>query len=227
MKSFRFMRTAPGAVLAAAIVMTTGASAYALTNWFNGSVAVTQHHTVLSVDLSACHGNLPAGVNSTDRHHVQFEILGKPHISASDLQAKLLVECEYQAVMNFYHKQPTLANSDLFSGTITGVSGQSIGLAYHWAGAAQQKEFTTTPGFTVYSEGTATTLNNLHVGDHVVFVAQNQNTMEGTDPLASSSAVQSVFKTQYDTSDAMSASKNGFYQDNNIMPLDLYQQLNK
>lgn len=227
MKSFNFLRTVPGAALAAAVVITTGASAYALTNWFNGSVAVTQHHHVLSVDLSKCQGPLPPGVDSTDRHNVQFEILGSPHIAAADLQVKLLTECEYQAVAAFYHSQPALAGSSLTAGTVLSTSEHTITLAYHWANGTQQKTFALAPDFSAYNQGTATTLASLQAGDHIVFATQSQQALEGTDPLASASGIQSVFKTEYDTVSAMSASKNGFYQDNNIMPLDWYQQLHK
>jgi len=227
MKTLNFLRTAPGAIIAAAVVVTTGASAYALTNWFNGSVAVTQQRSVLSVDLSACQGALPAGINGTDRHHVQFEILGNPHISASDLQAKLLVECEYQAVAAFYHNQPVLAGSSLTSGTVIGTGDHTLTLAYHSTNGTQQKTFTLAQNFSAYNQGTAATLASLQAGDHVVFATKNQQTLEGTDPLASVNEVQSVFKTEYDTARAISASKNSFYQGSNIMPLDWYQQLHK
>jgi hypothetical protein len=225
MKSLPFLRTAPGAALVVAILATTSAGAYALANWFNADVAVKENNTVLSVDLSECKGSLPPGVESADKHNIQFKILGNPHISAADLQQRLLVECEYQAVVNFY--QNKLADIHLQVGTVTSIGDDTIRVSYQWGGKANQRTFSLTPASTVYSQGLPITLRDLLPGDTIVFVTQNQAVQEGVDPLATTTNVLSIFRTQYDTAQAMSAAKNGFYENNNIMPLEMYNQLHR
>jgi len=225
MKSLSFLRTAPGVTLALAILATTSAGAYALANWFNADITVKQNNTVLAVDLSDCKGSLPPGVESADKQNVQFKIVGNPHISVNDLQQRLLAECEYQAVVNFYHDK--LADAHLQAGKVTSIGDDTVSVSYHWGGKANEKIVSFTPTSTVYNQGSLTSLRDLRPGDSIVFVTQNQAVQEGIDPLAAATGVLSIFKTQYDTAQAMSASKNGFYEDNNIMPLDMYEQLHK
>lgn len=107
MKKLNFLRTVPGVGLVVAVVATSGVGVYALSNWFGGTVAVTQDTaSTFSVDLSSCQGGLPPGFAPTeDRSNVQFKITGEPHISAQDLQKQLLGECEAGAVTEFYAKQ--------------------------------------------------------------------------------------------------------------------------
>lgn len=226
MRSLKFLRTAPGAALLVAILATTGASAYALTNWFNGNVSVNQKDSVLSVDISQCRGNLPAGIEPTaDKHNVQFKILDSKHISASDLQQQLLVNCEYQAVVDFYRQSASTKDADTHTGIVKSINGDNISLTYLWGGKTHQKSFTLTSKTTFYDKGVTTNAQNLQPNDTVVFVTPHQaSIIEGTDPLTNTKEIQSIFKTQYDTSKALSASKNGFYSDNNIMPMDLYNK---
>jgi hypothetical protein len=228
MKSLTFLRTAPGAALAVAIIATTSAGAYALANWFNADVTVTQSNSVLSVDLSGCKGNLPSGIESnSDRHNVQFRILENPHISAANLQQNMLAECEYQAVVSFYHSQPATASVSLRAGKVAAISDSTVRLAYQWGGRTVDKTFSLTPNTTVYDQGSPVPVNDLRPGDTIIFATQNQQVPEGVDPLADTNDVLSIFKTQYNPGQAMSASKNGFYEDNNIMPLDMYNRLHK
>jgi hypothetical protein len=228
MKSLSFLRTAPGAVLAVAILGAMSASAYALTNWFNADVTVKQNNTVLSVDLSECKGKLPPGVESgQDQHNVQFKILGNPHISVADLRQQLLAECEYQAVVNFYRNQPITKSANVHVGKVIAASDATVRLAYQWGAKTNEKTFTLSPEATVYIQGSPSVLRNLQAGDSIVFATRDQAIQEGVDPLDSTGEALSVFKTQYDMTQAISASKNGFYEDNNIMPLDMYKQLHK
>jgi len=229
MKSLTLLRTAPGALLAIAIVATTSVGAYALTNWFNGEVTVKQANSVLSVDLSACKGNLPPGIEQqTDRHNVQFKILSNPHVSADQLQHKLLVECEYNAVVDFYRTTAGDKNYAFHPSTVKAINGPaSITLDYFWGGKLNEKTVTLPQNANIYDQGKKTNVDSLKVGDHVVLVVSTPSLMENVDPLASVSEAQSIFKTQYDTQEAPSATKKAFYEESNIMPLGMYDQLNK
>jgi hypothetical protein len=225
MKSLSFLRTAPGAALAVAIIATTSVSAYTIANWFNADVTVTQNNAILSVDLSDCKGNLPPGVTTTDTHNVQFKILGNPHISAADLQQKLLAECEYQAVVDFYKAKPV--QTHLQAGTITSVEDGIVGVTYQWGGKANEKTFMLAADATVYNQGASAQVSDLKVGNTVVLATPEQSVQEGVDPLTEATHALSIFKTQYDVTQAMSESKKGFYETNKIMPLDAYNQLQK
>jgi hypothetical protein len=226
MKSLTILRTAPGAALAIAILATTSVGAYALANWFNADVTVTQNNTVLSVDLSECKGGALPGIESTaDKHNVQFKILGDPHISAANLQQQLLAECEYQAVVSFYHSK--LANVHLQAGEVVSIGNNKITLAYQWGGKTNEKIFSLASSATVYNQGSPIALGGLGAGNSIVFTTQDQSVQEGVDPLTDTHEVLSIFRTQYDMAQAMSASKNGFYEKNNIMPLGMYDQLHR
>jgi len=235
MKSLAFLRTAPGMLVASAVIATTGASAYALTNWFNGSIGIKQDNSILSVDLSSCKGTLP-GFDNTDRHNVQFKILDGAHISATDLQQKLLAECEYQAVLSFFRGQPTTASSAIYTATALAVTNNSLSISYKWAGTTHEKTLSLAQNLTVYDQGHPTMLTSLRAGDSIVFATSTQPVvikngqpvpLEGAEPFSAVNEVQSIFKTHYDTTTALSASKNGFYEDNHIMPLDMYRHLHK
>jgi len=231
MKKLHVLRTMPGIAAIVAVIVTTGVGAYALNNWFGGSAPVKQTNSVLSVDLSACQGNLPAGVSdTTDRHNVQFKVLGDPHISASDLQTKLLEDCEFSAVQSFYHGK-LAANSALLAGKVKAVDGQYITLEYPLAQGTASKVFWLVSGATIYNQGQLTTSGTLKVGDPVMFEVvypTDYVAHEGQDGLATISQVRSVFKTTYNMLDAPSASKSGFLYDKaNIMPLEQYNQLKK
>ncbi len=227
MKSFNFLRTVPGAAIAAAVVMTTGASAYALTNWFNGSVVVHQDHSVFSVDLSSCKGPLPAGVENPDRHNVRFVIMNDGHISATDLQQDLLAECEYQSIVDFYRSQPATSTASINTGTIVAINSSDIQITYTRGNNNKEKTLSLTQDLTSYNAGKAVSLSALQPGDHIAFVTPAQSLTEGVDPLDTTTSVQSIFKTQYNLGNALTTSKNGFYEINHIMPLDAYQQLHK
>ena len=227
MKSLKILRTAPVMGLAVALVIAGSASAYAFSNWFNGAARVSQDSSVFSVDLSTCKGNLPAGVSNSDRSKVQFKILGSSHIFAADLEAKLLAECEFNAVLDFYHSNPATANYYLSAATAKAVSGNAVTVEYVWGGQAQQKTLALALGATVYQEGRLVTLADIHPGDHIVLAVEAQPLQEGVNPFDSILTMHSIFKTKYDTTIGPGTSKKGFYEDNNIMPLDWYNQINK
>ena len=226
MKSFKLLRTVPGAALALTILATGSMGVYALSNWFNGNVTVRQNDSILSVDLSNCKGNMPPGVDSRDRSNVQFKILGNPHILVDDLQQQLLAECEFNAVLDFYRNNPVTKDYYLPAGTVTQVAGSAVTLAYVWGGETHQKTYRFAENGSVYKEGSTSSLSDLHVGDTVVFALKlTAQPQEGVDPFAQVTTVQSIFKTKYDTNLAPGASKGNFYEKSNIMPLDHYNKL--
>ncbi|HJQ08634.1 MAG TPA: hypothetical protein VJ836_04105 [Candidatus Saccharimonadales bacterium] len=230
MKSLNFLRTVPGAAIAIVVISTTSVSAYALTNWFNGTVRVKQDSSILSVDLSPCKGNMPPGIEpSTDRSKVQFKILGNPHIAAKQLQQQLLAECEYNAVIDFYRNNPEGKNYALYPSTIKAVNGDRvITLDYFWGGKLNEKTFSDINNASVYDQGNKASLQDLRPGDTIIFAVDTPtNTQEGIDPLAGVGKVASIFKTQYDTKTAPGATKKAFYPESNIMPLTMYEQLHK
>jgi hypothetical protein len=229
MNSLKLLRTLPGAAMALVVIATGSAGAYALSNWFNGDVHVGQQASVFSVDLSQCKGALPPGVDSPDRSKVQFKILSDPHISAEQLQHQLLVQCEYDAVVDFYRQNPVTKDASLHIGSLKAIDGNvSMIFEYNWGGKMSQKTLRLASSATIYAQGVAAQVQDLHVGDKVVFATSPQAYIqEGTDPLSSVDEVQSIFRTQYDTSETPGASKKGFYEDNHIMPLDWYNQIHK
>lgn len=230
MKSIKFMRTIPGAALAIAIVATSGAGVYALTNWFNGNVTVNKaNESVLSVDLSSCKGPLPSGVNDdTDRSNIRFKMLGDKHISEDDLQQALLAQCELDAVHDFYAKQPAAQGFNLYSGTIKEINSNIVKVGYEVGDQEQTKTLAVSQSMTVYSQSQPVALSSLQAGDNIVFAVKPASMLqEGHDPVAEASEVQSIFKTQNDTRKAPDSTKKGFYEDSNIMPLDMYNQINK
>ncbi|HSW66270.1 MAG TPA: hypothetical protein VLI54_03990 [Bacillota bacterium] len=239
MKSLSFLRTAPGAALAVAILATTSVGAYALTNWFNADVTVKQNATVLSADLSQCQGNLPAGVESNvDRSNVQFKILGNPHISAQDLQQALLGQCEASSVTEFYARlfpQAGLSSTGhpatfttesrkytLLPGLVTAIDAHTVTIRSTGAKAASfaTRAFNLASDSTVYNAGNRIALSDLQPGDSIMFLAYAANASdaapEGTSLLDDASLqIMSIFKTQYNDG----AASNFDYQANNIMPL--------
>lgn len=239
MKSLAFLRTAPGAALVLAILATTGVGAYALTNWFNANVTVTQHDSVLSVDLSQCEGNLPPGVEPTtaDRHNVQFKVLGDPHISAQDLQQNLLGQCEASSITEFYgklfpqaglsstghpaHYTPESRKYALRPAVIDSINNSTITLRSTGtkSDSFANSTFTLAPNSTVYDAGKQVSVSNLKPGDTIMFLAYApdapDSTLEGTSVLDDPSiSIVSLFKAQYNVASTFD------YQSSNIMPLN-------
>lgn len=229
MKSITFLRTAPGAALAMAIVATTSVSAYALTNWFNANVTVKQNNSILSVDLSQCKGNLPPGIEpSADKRNVQFKILGSSHIAADQLQRQLLAECEYNAVVDFYRNNSQGQSYSLYPSVVKGINADgTVTLDYFWGGQTIEKTFAVPKDANAYDQGSKISMQDLQTGGTVVFAAETPQVAEGNDPLATVSEVKSIFKTQYDTREAPGATKKAFYEESNIMPLDTYKRLHQ
>jgi hypothetical protein len=243
MKSFKFLKTVPGALMATAVAVAGSAGVYALSNWFGGDVTVTQTNpTILTVDMSSCKDStLPSGVDpAEDLQHVKFKITGSPHLSADQLQQKLLASCENSAVAKFYGAQfpealfspashATFATAAKYlltpakvvrlgaDGTVTL---QSTGSK---AEAFGTRTFRLADDVTVYDASKAVSSQDLHVGDWVQFVAYSAATKsvptEGTSILdASDVRVQSLFKTQYNDGTVLD------YGADNVMPLTAYNQ---
>lgn len=225
MKSLKFLRTVPGATLALAILATGSVGAYALNNWFNGDVTVRQNNSVLSVDLSSCKGNLPPGVDSSDRSNVQFKITGTPHLSAEDLQRQLLAQCEFDAVRDFYGKNGQ-GDNYLVPATIKITNRASVTFEYAWGGEKHEKTVLLASGANIYKEGTPASLDDLDVGDAVVVATSPvTNSQENIDPLDQVTEARSIFVTHHDINSAPSVSKKAFYDEGNIMPLDHYNKI--
>jgi len=221
----QFVKQPMGAAIAVAAISLSAVGAYAAVNWFNGTVQVSQKDaSVLSVDLSSCKGNLPPGVDNTDRHNVQFKILGNPHISAKDLQQALLEQCEYDATVAFFKAQPTAGNSTE-AATVTATSPSGIAFAYKWGDQMHTRQIATAD-LHLFKQGTAATLADFHIGDHIVVNYDLPTPWSDTqgDPVAAGT-MRGVFKTQYDVTQAPEESKKAFYSDYNIMPLDSYNQV--
>lgn len=224
MKSLNFLRTVPGAALSLAVVATGSVGVYALSNWFNGHVTVRENDSVLSVDLSSCKGGLPSGVDNPDRSNVQFKILGNPHISAADLENQLLAECELDAVYDFYTTKGQ-ADGQFVPAIVKTANDKSVTFTYMRGGEKREKTLAITSA-AIYKEGAAAAKSDLHAGTPVVIVAkQPANWQEDKDQLDEIKDAQSIFITQHDINLAPSATKKGFYEESNILPLDHYKKI--
>lgn len=220
MKSLKFLRTVPGAALALAVLATGSVGVYALNNWFNGDVTVRQNNSVLSVDLSSCKGNLPAGIDSSDRSNVQFRITGNPHISAEDLQRQLLAQCEFDAVRDFYGRNGQ-GDNYLLPVTIKVTNGASVTFEYAWGGEKHEKTILLAPNATIYKEGAPVSLDDLSAGDAAVIATSPiVDWQENIDPLDQATEARSIFVTQHDVNSAPSVSKKALYDEGNIAPLN-------
>lgn len=223
MKSSKIWRAAPGMAIAVAVVAVTSASAYAVTNWFNANVTARQNDSVLSVDLTGCKGNLPSGIeDGADRSNVKFKILGDPHISVNQLQNTLLADCELSAVLDTYRSQSGNQNYSYYPSEVKAINNDgTVKLDYFWAGSTNQKEFALAPDAAIYNQGTKIGAEDLSVGDKIVFVVKSPLVIqEGSDPLGAVIQIDGIFKTQYDTRQASTATKNAFYETSNIRPLN-------
>jgi hypothetical protein len=214
-----------GALIVTALVVLGGAGVYAATNWFNGSVQVTSTDaSIMTVDLSKCASALPPGIEpNRPLDKVKFKILGTPHISASDLEEHLTANCEFANVIKAQRAAagydvavtPALVRSvDLGKGTIT--------LAFSWGPWSHEATYTLTPGAKVLDKGAPATLGAFKSGDFVTFAYKIRGvTLESVDPYAGLTAIDGLFKTQFDTRLVVQDNKH-LYSDGNIMPLDLY-----
>jgi len=246
MKLLKSLRTVPGAAAVVAIVATSSVGAYALSNWFGGTVPVKEDASVFSVDLSSCRGSVLPGINENDDlHNIKFKITGRPHISAQDLQQDLLGDCEYNAVVDFYAAKfpeagftntghPAAAsqrfNYTLLPATVVVANHGSITVKSTGSKADSfgTRTLTLAPDASIYDESRTASVDALQPGDSILFVAYSASAgapmTEGTTLLNKSDIqVRSIFKTHYN--DGTSSSFG--YQTNNVMLLDQYQQLHK
>lgn len=222
------LRTIPGIAATFTVVAATSVGAYALTNWFGGKVHVMQKNaSVLTVDLSSCQGNLPPGVDSaTNRHDVQFKILGNPHISKVDLQQDLLGSCESSAVSQFYASKFPLTGASqsnylLVPATVVANNGTTMTVKSTGAKAAAfgTRTLHIAADATVYNQGKVAAMSDLQAGDNVqvvVYSPSRTTSLEGTSIFDQQDAqLVSVFKTTYN--DGTSSTLD--YQQANIAPV--------
>ncbi|HSW81454.1 MAG TPA: hypothetical protein VLG40_03585 [Candidatus Saccharimonas sp.] len=223
----QFVKQPMGAAIAVATISLSAVGAYAAVNWFNGSVQVSQKdNSVLSVDVSSCKGPTPPGFEPTDdKRNLQFKVLKNPHISATDLQRALLQDCELDAAKAFFKGQPSTQNSGTFVANIKAISPTSITFTYLSYGSGTRT--VSTAGLSLFNQGAKATVADLHVGDHVVVALDTPKDWVEDQNLIELGTVRGVFKTQYDVTQAPSATKKGFYDDSNIMPLDWYNQVHE
>lgn len=217
MKNTRFMKQPVGALIAIALIITGGVGVYAATNWFNGDVKVASDQSIMAVDLTQCKTLSLPGIEPGTKE-AQFKILSEPHISAEDLQKRLLAQCELDAVRAKYDAATTNYQPSI----IKAITPYQVTLETFWNGQFTEKVFSISNDTDFYDKGNLASQKNIHVGDTVVFVYDVPETLsEDQNPTDSVTTVKSIFKTQYDTKKAASMQK-GFYEDNNIMPLDMY-----
>lgn len=217
-----------GVFVALAIVVLGSVGVYAAANWFGGNVEVTSDDSVMTVDLSKCESNMPPGVATTDRKNVKFKITGSPHIQVQDLQQKLLANCEFDSVLHIYQAKYG-ENVGMSSSVIKSFNPQdnSITLDFTFGGEAIEKTFSLKKDGIVYDKGQQVSTSRLKVGDYAIFAYRrdtNNNLQETDNPFNNLTSIDSIFKTQYDTRESLEGVKS-FYDSNNIMPLDQYNQL--
>lgn len=226
----QFLKQPVGVLVALGLVVLGGAGAYAATNWFNGSIGVKEDQTILTVDLSECKSAvMPAGIEpAADRREVKFKILGDPHIGGEKLEKSLLADCEMQAVREFYKQQYGGSLAEHF-GMVKKVdlSERTVTLSYTWGGSSSEMTWRLDNGAQLYDKGQPAELAQFKEGDTVVFAYDLGGYIEeGQDPFKKITSLRSLFKMQYDTSQAMGVTK-AFYDESNIMPLDWYNQIHK
>lgn len=228
MSKLEFLKHPAGALIAIALVITGGTGVYAAMNWFNGSIKVSSDNSILTVDLSGCKNGLPlGGINGSDPKNVQFKILGTPHIEADLLQQKLLAQCEFDSAVEFLKTQYPNTSLGYQTSKIKAIDAHSVTLEMTW-GTEQDKVFAITPSTSIYDQANPVNIDNLKVGDSVVYsyALPSGHILEGQAMPETIRDVQSIFKTRYDTTQSMLITK-AFYSESNIMPLEMYRQLNK
>lgn len=227
----QFWKQPVGALAAIALVVMGGAGVYAATSWFGGSVKVTSDNSIMTVDLSQCESNIPPGVGpKSDRSNIQFKITGSPHISTEELQRKLLVNCEFDSVLKFYQTKFGAAIGTP-SAVIKNIDKATSAITFElkWGREDYVKTFTLAADSIVMDKGEPADITALKQGDHVMFAYKLPDSTvmsELDDPFNHVEEVVGVFKTQYDTREFLEDAKS-LYSANNIMPLDLYNDLQK
>ncbi len=222
-----FMKHPIGALAAIAIVIVSGAGVYAAMNWFNGNIKVTSDNSIIHIDVSQCKsGVFLAGIDATDKKDIQFKILGTPHIDAETLQKRLLADCEFTSVQEFYAKQGAGMTTGYQSSIVKSITDYTITLETFWAGTWADKTLSIKSDTSFYDQGTIVKSCDIKIGDTVIYTYElvPGERVESTNPMDGITSVKSVFKTQNDTKQTTGK---GFYEDSNIQPLALYNQRNK
>ena len=230
-RSLPVFKTSFGIAVAAAAVLVGGVGTYAAANnWFNGTVGVNQNGSVITLDLNGC--DLPPGVHDPNTRAVKFKMLGEQHVSQQDLQRAMTIECEFNAVTNFFLAQPVSAN--LWASTpvtILAIEGNNITFRYLTFG--QRTPTTRTipvNNAQAFENRSPIALSSLKVGDHALLGITTTAHLPDpeTDDILGGPLKDSrltILKTQYDIAEAPSASKKNIYAEWNIMPLDWFEQI--
>jgi hypothetical protein len=217
MKNTNFLKQPMGALIAVAIVIAGSIGVYAAMNWFNGDVKVASDHSIMTVDLAQCQSvSLPGFEPNVKK--VQFKILNEQHISSEALRETLLAQCEFDAVRAKYDATTVRFQPSV----VKAITPYRVTLETFWNGQYTDGIFNIGKDTEFYDKGNPASRADISVSDTVVFVYDITGPLvEGQNPIDSITTVKSIFKTQYDTKKAASMQK-GFYEDNNIMPLDMY-----
>lgn len=229
MNKIGFLKHPAGALIAIAFIVVSGAGVYAAMNWFNGSTKITSDNSIMTVDLSECESGLPpGGVLGADPKNIQFKILGTPHIEPEILQQRLLAQCEFDSAMKFLGEQAPAVSLGYQASKVKAIDAYSITLETTWGGKKIDKVFNITPETTIYNQTNPAKTDDLKIGDSVVYTyaLPSSTTMENENALGTIDTVKSIFKTQYDVTQMLRVTK-AHNAENNIMPLELYNQIHK
>jgi hypothetical protein len=228
MKQRNFLKQPAGALVALAIIILGGASVYAAANWFGGSVQISTDQSVITVDLSKCQGkNLPPGIEpASDRSNIKFKITGTPHINEGNLQRKLLANCEWQAILEFYQKQYNTVGSHVGVVRKVDATTRTITINLEFGGKSFDKTFPLTQNAEIYNKGMRTDLASIKSGDFVMFAYDvGTPVLENENPFDRNLELKSIFKTQYDLREVIADGKSLYGAPNNIMPLQQYEEV--
>lgn len=225
-KKTHLLKQPIGALIALAIVAAGGVGVYAATNWFNGNVEVTStDDSIITVDLSECKSAVPPGVEpSQPLDKVKFKVLGTPHISSSELKRHLLAHCEFANVLEV-QRVATGHDAAVTPALVKRADPQkgSITLAFTWGPWSHEATYVLATQAKVLDKGVPATLEAFKPGDFVVFTYRFSGPiLENIDPYASLTAIDGLFKTQYDT---RLVQEKTLYESGNIMPLDQYNKV--
>jgi hypothetical protein len=216
MKNTRFIKQPIGALIAIALIITGGVGVYAAVNWFNGDIKVASDRSIMTVDLTQCKTLSLPGIEPGAKE-AQFKILDERHISAEDLQKRLLAQCELDTARERFD-----ATTNYQSSIIKAITPYQVTLETFWNGQVTDKVFSISKDTNFYDKGTPARETDMRVGDTVLFAYERSElAIETQNPLDGITTVKSIFKTQYDTKKAASTQK-AFYEDNHIMPIDMY-----
>ncbi len=218
-----------GTLVAIAAVIVSGVGVYAAANWFNGSVKVTQTDpSILTVDVSECkEAPMPGIEPSADRSNLQFKITGTPHISADELQRKLLVECEFFNTVKVLEAKNTQPYASLRPAIIKSIDRAQRSVTVATWGDAGEKTYSLAANAFVLDKGAESSIDALKVGDFITLSYHLPRVLNEDEHYTDFvSTLDGVFINQYDTREFMKDAKS-LYSAGKIMPLEQYKGLSE